>query len=258
MIVSAQQAPDFVSSLQKLAPNDPFVCRILSLFHTYDPELAFVDYWMTADENGICNGAIARNGSSFILFLTDNSDLDEISSFLRVSGASGILCDGRYRLDFTAKETEGVIMKTSSMIPSEGEETNVIVPEIKDAYELLVKCADDGFTPPSFEDFYVDVNHRLRHRSIRMYGIKDNEKLAAVAMTVAESDNGAVLGAVACDPEYRRMGYASMAVRHIVNRLVTENKTVFLHRSQNANAAFYNKLGFADCGVWREYNAEFR
>ena len=257
MIVSAQEAPDFVSAVKKLAPCDPFVCRILSLYQTYNPELAFVDYWMTADENGICTGAIARNGSNFILFLTDGSNLDEISSFLRVSGASGILCDGKYSLDYSGRESEGVIMKISEPIMVDEEEPGFIVPDIKDVYDLLVKCAEEGFMPPPFDEFYVDINHRLRHQSIRMYGIEDNGTLAAVAMTVAESDNGAVLGAVACDPEYRRMGYASKAVKYTVNCLVNENKTVFLHRSQNANAAFYNKLGFTECGVWREYNAEF-
>lgn len=254
MIVTATDAPDFVRSLKKLAPCDPFVCRILSLYNTYHPDLAFVDYWMTADENGRCTGAIARNGSSFILFLTDDSDLDEISSFLRVSGASGILCNGKYHLDFTAKETEGVIMKINEPVTVDGEEFGFIVPDIKDVYDLIVKCAEEGFMPPPFDEFYVDVNHRLRHQAIRMYGIEDGGDLAAIAMTVAESDNGAVLGAVACAPEYRRMGYASKAVSHTVNCLVSENKTVFLHRSQNANAAFYNKLGFTECGVWREYN----
>ena len=82
MIVSASQAPDFVPAVLKISDNSPFACRILSLYQCYPPELAFVDYWMTADENGICTGAIARNGSNFILFLTDKSELDEIASFL--------------------------------------------------------------------------------------------------------------------------------------------------------------------------------
>ena len=50
MIVSANEASDFLKSITGLSDCDPFVCRIISLYNSYNPELAFVDYWMTADE----------------------------------------------------------------------------------------------------------------------------------------------------------------------------------------------------------------
>ncbi len=252
MIVSVSQAPDFVPAVLKISNNNPFACRILSLYKCYPPELAFVDYWMTADENGICTGAIARNGSNFILFLTEKSDIDEIGSFIRISGASAVLCEGGYDLDFFDRITEGVVMKITRPIDIEVEE-KIIEPDIRSAYDLIVKCADDNFTPPEFEDFYVDVNHKLRHNAIRLYGICDGETLAAIAMTVAESGDGAVLGAVACHPDYRRSGYGSKIVSFLTNTLIAEGKAVYLHRAQNANAAFYQKLGFDNCGSWREY-----
>ena len=101
--------------------------------------------------------------------------------------------------------------------------------------------------------FYVDVNHKLRHNATRMYGVYDGTKLVAMAMTVAESSNGAVLGAVSCHPDYRKHGYGSTVVKYISNRLIAENKTVYLHRAKNANQSFYNNLGFEQCGSWQEY-----
>ena len=253
MILSVSQTPDFLTSVQRLSDGNPFACRIVSLYNSYHPDLAFVDYWMTTDEHGVCNGAIARNGSNFILFLTPESDLKEISSFMRVAGATGILCSGEYALDFTSQQATGVIMKRNEPIPIEETDYEVCEPDIQSAYDLICKCADENFEPPAFDDFYVDVNHKLRHNAMRLYGMKHEGRLAAVAMTVAESDDGAVLGAVACDPDFRRMSFGSMIVKYITNRIVAENKTVFLHRAKNANAAFYNNLGFADCGTWREY-----
>ena len=253
MIRSVTDGLDFAAELLKMSDGDPFACRILSLFHSYHPGLAFVDYWLTADDDGTTNGAIARNGSNFILFLTEQSALDEIASFLRLSGATGILCDGKYRLDFSAGDTTGVIMKINTPIDVADEDITLVAPDIKSAYELISLCADENFTPPAFEDFYVDVNHKLRHGAMRMYGIIDEGTLAALALTVAESGDGAVLGAVACHPDYRRKGFGSLIVQHTVNRLIAEQKTVFLHRAENANAAFYHKLGFIDCGIWREY-----
>ena len=128
-----------------------------------------------------------------------------------------------------------------------------VEPDLRAAYELIFGCADENFRPPAFEDFYVDVNHKLRHNAARICGIEHDGKLAALAMTVAESDDGAVLGAVACAQEFRRSGFASAVVKHITNSLISAGKNVFLHRAKNANVSFYSGLGFSECGTWREY-----
>lgn len=258
MIVSSNEAKDFVSSVSEISNNNPFACRIISLYNSYSPELAFVDYWMIAEEkSGKCVGAIARSGTDFIVFLTDACDIEEISSFMRVAGASSVICDGKYELDiYGSKSVTGSVLQREKEFETLENELNIIEPEIKEAYELIVKCADENFKPPLFEDFYVDVNHKLRHKTMRMYGIKEDGTLVAVAMTVAESENGAVLGAVSCDPEYRKRGYGSNIVKYISNRLINENKTVYLHRAENANVYFYNNLGFEETGKWREYYFE--
>ena len=72
-------------------------------------------------------------------------------------------------------------------------------------------------------------------------------------MTVAESNKGAVLGAVACDPAYRKSGYGSAVVSYISNRIIDDGKKVYIHRAKNANEKFYDKLGFTECGSWSEY-----
>ena len=93
MIQAVTENTDFAGAIRPFSALDPFACRILSLYQSYRPELVFVDYWLQIDgESGSVTGAVARNGSNFILFLTDKSDLDEVSSFVRVSGAAGIIC----------------------------------------------------------------------------------------------------------------------------------------------------------------------
>ena len=94
MILSAHKTPDYVRALNRYSKHDPFACRILSLYHSYRPDLPFVDYWMLTDDDGVFTGAAARNGSCFILFLTDRSDLSEVSAFMRVAGASQVLLNG--------------------------------------------------------------------------------------------------------------------------------------------------------------------
>lgn len=255
MIVSSTETVDFVGTLLSVAKNDPFACRIISLFNSYNAELAFVDYWLVNDdETNECKGAIARSGTNFIIYLADNSNLEEISAFIRVAGASSVLCDDKIELDlYGGTSISGYVLERSEAINCD-EEIEFIEPDIKAVYDLLVKCADDNFTPPAFEDFYVDVNHKLRHNAIRIAAINSNNKLAAVAMTVAESSNASVLGAVACDPDFRQLGYGSAVVIYLTNMLINEGKTVYLHRAENANANFYANLGFKEVGRWKEYH----
>lgn len=255
MIISANETNDFINSISNVSDNDPFACRIISLYSSYSPELAFVDYWMIIDEqSGKCEGAIARSGTAFILFLSNDKNLDEVSSFMRVAGASSALSSARYKLDiFGSKNITGSVLMKNTPFECVDNRATSVVPDIKAVYELIVKCADDNFRPPVFEDFYVDVNHKLRHNTMRICGITEGDMLAAVAMTVAESANGAVLGAVACDPDYRKKGYGSSVVKNLSNILISEGKSVFLHRAKNANVSFYNNLGFTEIGKWIEY-----
>lgn len=255
MIISVDQNADYVNVISRLSADNPFACRLISLYKSYKPSLAFVDYWLLMGETLNYTGAIARNGSVFVLFLTDESDLEEVSSFMRVSGATEILCDGKYKLDlFDMQPRSGVILSKTELFDKLLPYAQIVQPDIREAYYLIVRCAERHFQPPSFEDFYVDVNHKLRHRSMSMYGVREGHRLAAVAMTVAESKNSAVLGAVACDPDFRKNGYGSAIVKYITNHMLEQGKTVYLHRAQHANEHFYAKLGFSEYGRWTEYS----
>ena len=60
MIQSANEAVGFVAAIHELKADDPFACRIISLYHCYPPQLVFVDYWLIRDdESGDVTGAAA-------------------------------------------------------------------------------------------------------------------------------------------------------------------------------------------------------
>ena len=50
MIQSANESVDFVGAINALSQDDPFACRIISLFSCYPPQLVFVDYWLIRDD----------------------------------------------------------------------------------------------------------------------------------------------------------------------------------------------------------------
>lgn len=252
MIKIADECLNIEGYVNDLTASDPFGCRIKSLYKTYSYTLPFVDFWVEIIEDKSVS-LIARLESVFILRLTDESDLEEISSFLRVSGASSIICDGKYDLNVNLVRNDGPILVRNAGFDFDKRFT-VVTPTVKDVYFVIDKCRSDNFSVPSYEDFALDVTHKLNSETIRMYGISNGIILQACIMTLAESEDCAVLGALATLPNFRSCGYGSYLIKYITNKLIEENKSVYLHRAKNENIEFYKKSGFEECGMWAEYS----
>lgn len=95
MIVTAKE--DFINLITSISIDDPFACRIISQYNSYDSSLAFVDYWTVIDDTtGNITGAISRCGTNFILFITTDTDINEVSSFMRI--VKSVKCDLQRRL----------------------------------------------------------------------------------------------------------------------------------------------------------------
>lgn len=253
MIKIADDSFDISLLLKPLSKGNPFGCRIYSLYKCYDYNLPFVDFWLQVKDN-VCVSAIGRLGTQFIVQLTDLSDLEEISSFLRVAGATSVLCDNKYTLElYPQNDNTGAILKFFGEPYEIEEDYQICIPTIKEAYELLVLCKEEGFEAPDYESFNLDVSHKLRHNAIRLVGLRENGILKSVAMTVAETENDAVLGAVASHPDCRQKGYGSFLVKSLTNKLLEENKSIYLHRAIDKNISFYSNLGYKVQGKWCEY-----
>jgi len=254
MIKIADENFNIERYINDLSVADPFGCRIKSLYATYSYNLPFVDFWVEfVNEKYV--SLIARLESVFILRLTDDSDIEEISSFLRVSGASSIICDGKYELQVNLKRTDGPILARNSPFQLT-RNFDVITPTVKDIYFVIDKCKSDNFSVPSYEDFALDVTHKLNSKTIRMFGISNGIVLQSCIMTLAESEDCAVLGALATLPNFRSCGFGSHLIKYITNKLIAENKSVYLHRAKTENIEFYKKSGFEEYGIWAEYSIE--
>ncbi len=234
-----------------LAKSDPFGCRIKSLYNTYNYNLPFVDFWIQ-NVKGRCVALIARLESVFILRITDYSDVEELASFLRIAGASSIIADGKYSLTLDMNIKKGPILYCDSCFDNEGNFV-VVEPTIREVHNVIKACESDNFNVPNYDSFALDVAHKLNSKTIRMYGIRENE-LESCIMTLAESDDCAVLGALATLPNRRGIGYGTFLIKYISNVLLKENKTVYLHRAPYENIEFYNKMGFKNYGIWCEYS----
>lgn len=245
---------DIKNYLDKFPGDDPFVCRIASLFNAYKELIPFADFWVQLDKNKNGVAALSRLGTQFVLYLTDSADLEEIASFIRVAGASSLLMDGRYTLDLKSKrESAGRIMRYIFPKPQLLENDHVISPKLKDVYNLLVENFPDNSNLPDCESFCLDISFKQRRNTSRVYGIEDKEgSLVSCAMTVAETKSCAVIGAVATGKGYRNKGFGTYMTKYITSCLFREKKKIYLYREENKNEKFYNTAGYINCGTWKE------
>ena len=243
-----RQADD--NSLRSFHSNDPFYTRILSLYESYGGGYDFVGFWMQ-ETDGKLTAAISRFEDKFSLYLTDASDLEEISSFLRFQGAGAVMAAKDFSLDLQADRViKGQVLRYV------GEQYNskleLYSPEIKPFYALLQRCASEIFLVPEYMTFLSDVTHRRNLGKCTLLGTDIDGTLVSGVMTVSETSSAAILGAVATHPDYRRRGLSRELVRALASRINAQGREAYVFSAGEANTRFYQNSGFAICAEFAE------
>jgi N-acetylglutamate synthase-like GNAT family acetyltransferase len=208
--------------------NEPF-----SLFWTQGEKAALckLDDTMILDANG--------------------ADFDEIKDFIAMTGSSQLLCDFRAAQSLGLPVTaHGEIMVYHNRTPVQQPVTFELNPSLREIHALLTACATDTFIAPEFEPFYMDISHRIRHDTAVTVGVRQGETLVSCAVCSAQTENSAVLSAIAVSPDHRRKGFGYAVLSALLSQLPQEN--IYIFRAQNENEEFYKKFGFLPSGEFAE------
>lgn len=238
--------------LRTFCARDAFGCKISALAHAYGTQTPFACFWLQTNGQGRVVSALARLEDTVILCASPDADFEELGSFLGVLGARTLQCGGEPAGFLQNRPAQrGVVMRLVDELtkPAPPYEHN---PHLTEVYSLLDAAREPAFQPPPFKQFYVDMSHRVRHGAARCVGIRQEGALASCAMTVAETADAAIIGAVATSPGQRNQGFGGMVVRALARELWAEGKTIYLFRQQGKLRRFYENLGFCVCGSWRE------
>ena len=245
MIIEADR-----KKLTALHTTDPFYTRILSLYESYGGGYDFVGYWVQETE-GKTVSAISRFEDKFSLYLTEDSDLEEVAAFLRFQGAGAVMTDSRYVLDL---ESEQVI--SGQVLRYVGEQYNseleIYTPEIKSLYALLQSCESDIFRVPEYMSFLSDVTHRRNLNKCAIMATDVGGALASAVMTVSETESAAILGAVATHPDFRRRGLSRELVKTLASQITSQGRAAYVFSASVANTRFYQRSGFEICADFTE------
>ena len=183
--------------------------------------------------------AISKFYGDMTVYATDKTDFDELKEFFMITGFSSVLCEKEIFPD----SYSGIVMEKISENADVKAEVN---PNLSEVYRLLESCKSDNFEVPSDKDFILDMSHKIRHETALCVGVREGEKLVATAMTVAQSETCEIIGAVATDKNYRKLGYGKKCVQALCHLL--NDRKIFIMRDESENECFYKSMGFENKG----------
>ena len=236
--------PVFQSELYQLQTDDPFYTRILSLYESYGGGYDFVGFWVQ-ETDGKIYSAISRFEDKFSLY-------EEIAAFLQFQGAGAVMTDSRFSLELATDQ-----MISGHVLRYTGEhyisELEIYQSEIKPLYTLLQSCASEIFRVPDYMSFLSDVTHRRNLGKCTVLGTDIDGVLASAVMTVSETEQAVILGAVATHPDHRRKGLSRELVRTLASQTASQGRAVYVFSTSEENTRFYQKSGFEIYAGFREF-----
>ncbi len=220
---------------------------ILSRFLAYGGNAAFAPFY-TDDNNTVLS---VLNGHG-ILYAT-HIDVEEWACFLAMHHDITTVTASPEVADALAKvlgkpTVQKKIMRLTKPLPLTDELVTEQTP--RQVYPLLTEVFGD--TMPAFEDWYVDVSHRLRHDNCTISGISWEEETVSTAMTVAQTPNAVVIGAVATAPKARKRGFAAQCIAYLANK--NAGKDIMISPKNPYAERLYTDMGFAVTDTIAQFN----
>ncbi len=230
-----------------ITKSDDFLFEYLAgYYEAYGTAHSFLRFYRSDSGGQLCllDGVATVCGSEF--------DTDELRLFLQMQPDIFSICCNRE----VAEQIRSFDKYSTTVYPVMRYEHAQTVDAMVESssprpiYALLCECFKQL---PSFEGWYLDVCHRLRHDCCHIAAICENGVPISSAMTVAEHQDGAVIGAVATHPSHRRKGYAGRCVGTLAERMRMQGKTVYICPKTDAAKRLYESLGFVLYGetvIW--------
>lgn len=227
--------------LTSLCAGEPFGCRIITTARAYGLAGRPAEFWAQVVQGVPC-AALCRVDGDFTLCAAPGADWEELRQFLDAAGFRSV-----FSPVFPAQEGDGPVMRWEGRPAAE--DGGFCRPEPRRLLRLLSLC---GMASQEDAALYVDLSYKIRHGLIRAAGVEDSRgALLSCAMTIAESDDTAVIGGVATAPGSRRRGFASGLVTALASQLEKEGKRPYLFCKPQL-APFYQKSGFHTAGGWQQ------
>lgn len=221
-----------------LCAGTAFGCKLGAIARAYGFQRPFARFWV-GEQTAYCllDGVLAAAGEAA------EEESGEFAAALR---PAEIFCPQSFAGAFgLTSQAAGPVLVRQGEGPKAG--GGNLVPawrELEEMHRLLGYAGMGG----AFQEFYLDISHRLRHGAA--YGVVRYRegRLAGCGLAPAVTEEEALLSALAVEPEFRKQGLGREIVEEICRAM--GERRVYVLRADGENEGFYEKLGFQPCGRW--------
>ncbi len=229
-------------ALSVLLPDNEAALRILGTAAAYGTDRPFCRFW--TDENGgalmIAEGVATLHAppcaDEWLTFLTMSPEVHTVRTDAKTARELAALWGVQAECGEVMRAGDVSVCGAATVTPP------------APLYPLIASVF--GEAVPPFDGWYADVHHRLRRGRFHARAVREGGEVRSCAMTVAECDAAALLGAVATHPAARGRGLASACVTALTHDCRQNGQEVYISPKNAAAAALYARLGFTVCGEW--------
>ncbi len=252
----------FRRELSLVCHGSPYGARIESYYNAYiGARYSFVEFWLCSCGDAPIT-AICRYYNSVIIC---GECGDEAENFVAMLSPHSVLTSAENKIlinGFTRREGETMVYRPTSdiLMPlldkrfvlrrSEGDMLS-----LHDTYSLLSDVFSIG-SPAPFDDYFVDMSHRVRHGVSDVYNVYWGDEPISTLSVFAISESAAVLGGIATKRTYQHQGIASAVLRSVTETLSEHGRCIFLHRERKIG--IYEKCGFQPTGRWAQLDRQVK
>ena len=113
-------------------------------------------------------------------------------------------------------------------------------PDLKSVYSLISANLPLG---ASFDAWYADISHRIRHGCAKAYLMRQGEVPACACLVSAESDSAGLISRLCTAPDARGKGLGSALLGEVCRELSREGRAAVLECTDSLRP-FYERRGF--------------
>lgn len=188
-----------------------------------------------------------RGGTSTICRLSENADVDELSSFLKFRQVGNILSD--FFFDGFGLEKRAVL----KAMPQSGFFANTVVltpaSRLSDYQHVFNMLSKKG----SFGAWYPAFSRKVNKSCACGVYIAENSNAVSCAIAPFVFDKVGVVAGVYTDENHRKKGYATKCVKALLSELRKKNVDHAYLWCEDKNVKFYEDIGFS---LWGEIYAK--
>jgi len=219
------------------------ILAYLNFFSVFEAYVQITDGKITA--------VMSSLDQNIVLYADENADFEELEIFIHMQNKKSLFCTSENaRSCNQSVKLEGSIMMHKDQSKLRINHEVCLPPEYKDVYGILEKNSGSWINLPCYEDWYADMNHKVRHGICTMAAVYSQKTAVSCGIIVANSTNDAVVGGIGTLSDYRGKGYAGSVVSTLVSYVIKMEKQPYLFRDKGKNQAFYENLGFLDVDFW--------